>query len=621
MTILVCCCSSNSKLESSPIKEDFTITSITIPAEISAKNGEIIQCWAKGILESDTIILEGENQKYETDVISVTETKFSFAIPEKLTSDVFRLYVKREGKLKKLGVTNISIIIEAEIPDKEGMNVKGIVHSGGFPLQGVQVSDGYEITMTDKNGVYYLNSRKKHGYIFVTIPSGYEAMRSGIIPRFFQYFKQSEHTTERFDFELKKVDQSEYRLFVLGDIHLANRGNKDRFQFKNFVLDINPIIKNANVPVYGLTLGDMTWDTYWYNNGYLFNNYVEDMNQVKNLAIFHTIGNHDHELGKPGAYPVGDFETVIKYKANLGPTYYSINIGDVHYVILDDIFCTNDGSGVSSYKKLIDTDQISWLKKDLSNVDKNKTILCTMHCPLHKKDGEEAIENYDVLIDCFKGFPKVHFFTGHTHVIYNIDKGKYMEHNAGAICATWWWTGYKADIHISQDGAPGGYTIVDFKGDDLKWRFKGTGRDLDYQFRTYDRNSIHITSDKYCPEATAEEKRKFDGYTSWWKTKNADNEVFINVWNWDPQWKIEVKENGKSLDVQQITMKDPLHLISYTATCIAHPSFATNEWSHFFKVQASSPTSTLDIKVTDRFGNIYEEEMKRPKSFSINEYK
>ena len=40
-----------------------------------------------------------------------------------------------------------------------------------------------------------------------------------------------------------------------------------------------------------------------------------------------------------------------------------------------------------------------------------------------------------------------------------------------------------------------------------------------------------------------------------------------------------------------------------------------------FKVTASSASSTLDIKVTDRFGNVYTETMTRPKAFTTDQYK
>ena len=40
--------------------------------------------------------------------------------------------------------------------------------------------------------------------------------------------------------------------------------------------------------------------------------------------------------------------------------------------------------------------------------------------------------------------------------------------------------------------------------------------------------------------------------------------------------------------------------------------------SHMFKATASNATSTIEIKVTDRFGNTYSETMNRPKSLSCS---
>ena len=89
---------------------------------------------------------------------------------------------------------------------------------------------------------------------------------------------------------------------------------------------------------------------------------------------------------------------------------------------------------------------------------------------------------------------------------------------------------------------------------------------------------------------------------------------------------MEVSENGTPLTVSQIVSgeKDPLHLIAYTAKRInknSKPTFETNTNYHLFKVTASSATSTLDIKVTDRFGNVYTETMTRPKAFTTDQYK
>ena len=42
---------------------------------------------------------------------------------------------------------------------------------------------------------------------------------------------------------------------------------------------------------------------------------------------------------------------------------------------------------------------------------------------------------------------------------------------------------------------------------------------------------------------------------------------------------------------------------------------------HFFKVKADNADVDLTIKVTDEFGNVYTENMKRPKAFVVDDYK
>ena len=82
--------------------------------------------------------------------------------------------------------------------------------------------------------------------------------------------------------------------------------------------------------------------------------------------------------------------------------------------------------------------------------------------------------------------------------------------------------------------------------------------------------------------------------------------------------------NGAELPVKRISAKDPLHLVSYTAKRLnkdANPTFKTNMTGHMFEVQASAPNSTLEIKITDRFGREYTESMERPKKFDIEAYK
>ena len=132
------------------------------------------------------------------------------------------------------------------------------------------------MTRTDAEGIYYLASDKKNGYVFISVPSGYEVDHSGTTPRFFGYLNQSASTVEQRDFALAKCDNSHHRIVVFTDVHLARRVS-DRSQFQSgFLREMTDYLKSCradNIPVYGIALGDLAWDQYWYENDYDLNDY------------------------------------------------------------------------------------------------------------------------------------------------------------------------------------------------------------------------------------------------------------------------------------------------------------------------------------------------------------
>ena len=609
-----------------------------VPAQMTVEEGaaEIsfrVQ-FAKPPLTTDQIILGSGAKEFVCPVISASDTRFSSSISslwaQGFDSGTYTVSHQRGTTKTKKGTMEVIVKYagEEEVEPAEGSTVYGKVTCEGAGIAGVVVSDGIEVVKTDAKGVYQLKSKKYHGYVFMSTPGGYEPIVSGILPKFHATLKANAATAERVDFQLKKVDgQDNHRMLLLGDIHLADRTN-DKKQFADFVKDINATVSATAGKVYAITLGDMTWDLYWLDNHYSFKEYLTDASGIKGVTIYHTIGNHDHSM-----YYMGDFDTVKDYKENIGPTYYSFNIGKVHYVVLDDVECTNstmnsgrtDNAYVRAYNGRVVADELTWLKKDLASVPNGTPLVVTMHIPLFNAKGSATLKDASDLENVLKAYPEVHLVTAHTHTVYNADKLSNLhlyEHNAGSICGTWWWSGYLTPgVHIGQDGSPGGYTLMDVTGTDFKWQYKATGKGTDYQFRTYDRNEIHITKDKYAPKYTGSE---FD--SSLWKSASSANEVYINVWNWDPAWKVEVTENGTPLSVSQLVNGelDPLHYIAYTAkryNSNATATFKTEKNYHLFKVTASSASSTLDIKVTDRFGNVYTETMTRPKAFTTDQYK
>ncbi len=566
----------------------------------------------KGPVMTDKLFFKVGSKTIECQIKYVRKTDFTFIVSDELTTASYFVWIDRGGVQKKVGTVSLQIVDESEIPDVD-YNLFGKVSSGGKPLEGVVVSDGHLVTTTNAGGMYYLQSEKKRGYVFISIPSGYEAASSGVLPKFHKKIKRDQYEIEQADFILTKVDgQDSHVMYVLGDLHLADR-NDDLKQFRVFADDLNrQIAANSGKRQYAITLGDMTWEIYW--NQYNLSSYLTDLNkEFSGAQFFHTIGNHDHSVTA-----AGDFDTVLEYFDYVGPNYYSFNIGSVHYVVLDNINCKNTGAGDSDSRKYSDEvgdEQLAWLEKDLQHVDPSMTVVVTSHAPVYSPSNatafKAALNDADKLLASLSKFKNVHFFTGHTHDIYNVDKtgsSNHFEHNAGAVCATWWWTYKTCQMNLARDGAPGGYTVCEFNGGDFEWLFKAYDRDEDYQFRAYDMNKVKAASSTF--------PNGYDVYST-----AAENSILINIWNWDPEWKLSVKENGNELKWEQIFNFDPLHILGYTKVRPnSNSSFLTKKTPHLFLVQASAADTTLEIEVTDRFGNIYKESMKRPYTFNVANY-
>ncbi|MDQ8005541.1 MAG: calcineurin-like phosphoesterase family protein [Pedobacter sp.] len=613
------------------------ITNVNIPNKLNFAIGKDHTFQGEGFAVGDKLIFVSQTdatKSFTVEIKSVTTNSCTFTVPTGFLAASFRISITRGNESATLGSSTIEIAFQ-NIADVAGMTVKGSVFAGGVGLANVIVSDGVEVTKTDQNGIYYLKSAKNKDFVFVSIPGGYEVENSnGILPAFYKGFTTNANTVENIDFELKAVNNDKHVMLALGDMHLANRNN-DVTQFQNgFLTDAAKTItkyKNEGYKVYGLTLGDMTWETYWYDNNYSFSQYLALMKSI-NIPVFHTMGNHDND-----PYINADWQAETAYRASLGPTYYSFNVGKVHYIVLDNVqyINTNGAQGVAgtkNYNGVIVADQIAWLKKDLAMItDKSTPIVIGMHIQLNNAptlsgQNETAtlrLNNSTEFISTLAGFTDVNVITGHTHVCYAYENNaNIMEHNSGAICATWWWTGRSgyANNHTCKDGAPGGYAIWKFNNKNYDWKYKSIGFEENYQFRAYDLNKVHITAAKYAPSST---DALLNPYKGPYANANNNNEILVNVWGFDKQWKVEILENGTPLAVTRVSTLDPLHIISYEALRLnvgqtPTADFVTANSAHFFKAKANGATTPIEIRVTDRFGNVYSETMNRPKDLVVS---
>jgi hypothetical protein len=617
----------------------------TVPGSVDVTEGGectfAVSGGGKSPLTTDTFILESDaGISYVCPIVNTSSDSFTVRLADGCETGYYKVFVKRDARKKSFGRIYINIVEDIDFKPDAGTTVYGIVSSAGVGVENVVVSDGAEVTVTNEKGIYQLKSAKKWGYVFISVPSGYEVPSVGVLPQFHRALKNSADVVERADFKLEKVDgQDSYKIFMLGDMHLANRTG-DLGQFAQFTSDLTDYMtRHKGEKMYALTLGDMTWDLYWYSNSYYFPQYLNTINsQIKNLQIFHTMGNHDNDFQTRS-----DYDAAVKYVDQICPTYYSFNIGKVHYVVMDDIDCSSyDGTESRNYVKSLSAEQLDWLAKDLSHVDKTTPVVVAMHAQVFYPTTSGFKIDHDPvntlrLFDILDGYT-VRFVTGHTHKLFNVtpdapivDGHNFREYNSGSVCASWWWSGnLTPGIHIGTDGTPGGYGIWDVTGTDFQCLYKSTGWPEEYQFRSYDLNNVHFSMADVPlmpSDISASVKNAYMQYVNAYP-QNNDNEVLINIWNWNSDWTLSVvDENRKTLPYTEVWAYDPLHIAALSvkrfnnAGLKSTPSFITDKFTHFFKVKADDADTDLVITVKDEFGNEWTENMQRPKAFSTDAYR
>lgn len=617
----------------------------TVPGSVDVTEGGectfAVSGGGKSPLTTDTFILESDaGISYVCPIVNTSSDSFTVRLADGCETGYYKVFVKRDARKKSFERIYINIVEDIDFKPDAGTTVYGIVSSAGVGVENVVVSDGAEVTVTNEKGIYQLKSAKKWGYVFISVPSGYEVPSVGVLPQFHRALKNSADVVERADFKLEKVDgQDSYKIFMLGDMHLANRTG-DLGQFAQFTSDLTDYMtRHKGEKMYALTLGDMTWDLYWYSNSYYFPQYLNTVNsQIKNLQIFHTMGNHDNDFQTRS-----DYDAAVKYVDQICPTYYSFNIGKVHYVVMDDIDCSSyDGSTSRNYVKSLSAEQLDWLAKDLSHVAKTTPVVVAMHVQVFYPTTSGFKIDHDPvntlrLFDILDGYT-VRFVTGHTHKLFNVtpdapivDGHNFREYNSGSVCASWWWSGnLTPGIHIGTDGTPGGYGIWDVTGTDFQCLYKSTGWPEEYQFRSYDLNNVHFSMADVPlmpSDISASVKNAYMQYVNAYP-QNNDNEVLINIWNWNSDWTLSVvDEKRKTLPYTEVWAYDPLHIAALSvkrfnnAGLKSTPSFITDKFTHFFKVKADDADTDLVITVKDEFGNEWTENMQRPKAFSTDAYR
>lgn len=571
--------------------------------------GDRMTLAGEGFAEGDEILFSQAAATLAAAETVVTEEGIVVRLDEAMTSGEWTITCRRGSDSQLLGTTAITVtpfpaIDPAGLP--ENTNAYGRVYCGDRPLAGVAVSDGVEIVRTDDAGVYAMKSERKAGTLFVSLPAGYEAPVEGCVPQFWALF---EPERDRYDFPLMEADQSNYVLLVSADIQIDNETRKvvPQSSLKSCSDTFVPAYRRAieeyaGRKIYSVSLGDMVYDKFWYSRRFGLPEYKELIGQF-GVPFFHIMGNHDND-----PYCAGDFAAEHAFKEELGPTYYSLNIGAVHYVALDNIKYINTGGmpgivGQTNYAVELSDRQIEWLKKDLAGIDKSTPVVVWMHAPLINSRALPVntlnnFTNRDKLVACLEGY-RVHVLSGHWHNNHTaVYPGNPLltEHNVGSVCGALWHNikGFNGDdqpFSAASDGSPAGFAVYEVDGTRISWHYRGCDVEPDVQFTAYDMNAEP------------------------YKDRSVENEILVNVWDWDQAWDVEVLENNVSLPVKHELREDPAYL-RFMATAYAASGEGTKSSTnpqktpHMFSAVASAADSPVEIRVTDRSGRMYTKQLR-----------
>ena len=221
-------------------------------------------------------------------------------------------------------------------------NMNQSYDSGEKLLEGIKVTDGKTVVVTNNKGEYNLPGYKSTRFIYITVPAGYQA--SG------DFYLRVEKGKSSYDIGLKKYDRTANDARF---VQLADTEDRGYGKWISYIRDY-AVLNNIGFIVH---TGDIC-----YEKGLNFHA-KEVTTETMGVPVYYCIGNHD--LVK------GDYGEQL-YESLFGPVYYSFDAGNTHFIV------TPMRSG--DFKPSYTPDQVyNWLVNDLKNSDPSMNLVVFNH--------------------------------------------------------------------------------------------------------------------------------------------------------------------------------------------------------------------------------------------------
>ena len=523
------------------------------------------------------------------------------------TPPALRLKPQPADTLKKKPVKKMDFNISGTLRDKEGKGVAGVI-----------VSDGFNCVKTDAQGRYKMKRDSLAKFIYYSVPADCEVPTHSKTDRTAFFYQKVSKGKKTYNFTLTRLPggkEIHYKMIVIGDPQVTNayspyytspddnpikKSDVERFTTQTMA-DIRQTISSlpAGTPVYGLSMGD---DVQYYG-GYnaKLERQIRQALGSSEMRLFSVIGNHDQD---------GKALYRRKWEENFGPTDFSFNRGDVHYVCINNCFFHR---GMSYYSPgELRERQVRWLKQDLALTPKDMKVILCYHIPFTfgnapfskakpltnaHEEGHYSSSRLSLLLSLLKQFKGGYeLFCGHTHFAcnheINYEGEDVMEHCHAAACGNIW----QSNINIC--GTPNGYYVYSFVGTSISnCYYKGTFWDKSKQMTLF-RAQTDFNGEKYAKD---------------WQLATNRNILVANVFNATSHWRVVAIEDGKEYLMRRISSKGQdafaagyhhkySESVSYRFVSKGNGYLIMN---HLYYYTPRNPNARIIIKASDPYGNTY----------------
>ncbi len=283
-------------------------------------------------------------------------------------------------------------------------NSNGMLDAGERGIPKVLVSDGIRFAQTDANGLYQLEVNASDdpqlaegGWPVVSVSWPTGTWPTSIWWRNTQQIGESNTC----NFGLRPEAQSLPFLFVHAtDVHVSRGGLDKLAQFRSDVTQMAGTIKFAVLTGDLLDLGDRQDPATVNPQISLFNEKIGGFP----VPVFCTLGTHDApgiRPDSPGSWDPSDANRAYRwYTRDVGPLRWSFNCAGIHFVGLDYLSRSPDGS----WQDTIAPTAVTWLADDLARLPPDTRIFLFVH--YFSDNLATVVQQYHV----------EHIFFGHIHM-------------------------------------------------------------------------------------------------------------------------------------------------------------------------------------------------------------